>query len=60
MGCDPSVSDDPDLAGAEDLGQSVGSDPGSGGDGGSLFSVTLGGEVGVDEDFGHRHRPAGP
>ena len=27
--------DDPDLAGAEDLGQSVGSDPGSGGDGGS-------------------------
>jgi len=52
--------DEADLAGAEDLGQRVGSHPRSGRDGGALLSVGLGGEVGVDEHFGHCHRPPGP
>ena len=51
-----SVGDDEaDLAGAEDLGEGVGSDPRSGGDGGTGLSVGLGGEGGVDEHFGHGH-----
>ena len=52
------VGDDySDLAGAEDLGEGVGTDPGTRRDGGAGLSERLGGQGGVDEHFRHRHRP---
>jgi hypothetical protein len=50
--------DDPDPAFTEDLRESGGSDPqpGRGGDPG--FPERRGGQVGVDEDLGHRYRSA--
>ncbi len=58
-GVEPVGDDEADLAGAEDLGQSVGSDSGSGRDRCSLLSERSGGQGGVDEHFGHCHRPPG-
>jgi hypothetical protein len=50
--------DDPDPPGAEDLGQGVGSGPQTRREGDSGFPEGGGGQVGVDEHFGHGHFPA--